>query len=554
MAGKIRSNEEQLRANELEKITKQISRLQKLGEQYREFSSIDFLELLSGDSDIKFPVQTKEDLRSLSVLIQETLKAAAQEADRQRENLKLFKRKEKVRLGEEMRRLREEQLEQAKKLKVFEDHLADIRSKGSVRRLFVAKPYRGEYLSNDPKTLESLVADLHMQIEQSSSLIESIKSEINQMAQVTEQMALGIEPISTEHERALLACKTLIPLIPKRFENSLEEIPTLVAANLQELNSRYNEVEKGELDQKLAKRAESQHQRDIVKKNREKQAKRDLALRERKDAEKFLRLNASAEKESADLLKEVGRIDRLISRSEEKVIALEKRRDVILRELWVRHAHSVRKILDLKGQGVRYMRIERPNDFLVIPEHFPSLNRVLNQINDMQLDLERYRSEQARLTKKVEKTKEILRRKKASEAILRKPMPAGLPSDKRPKKVVTTWKHAEELARDFFVYLGFHDARLTGDGADGGVDVISSRALGQVKMHSKGVGRPDVQGLVGVASVERKIPIFFAMMYTSDAVNWAERAKVALFRFERSGEIGAVTEAASLLESRTPRG
>lgn len=89
----------------------------------------------------------------------------------------------------------------------------------------------------------------------------------------------------------------------------------------------------------------------------------------------------------------------------------------------------------------------------------------------------------------------------------------------------------EIAARDWMRSWGFGDAEVTVHGADGGIDVESSRALAQVKAHMVPVGRPDVQQLRGAAHGRRDAIFFSLMDYTPQAVTFANEAGVALFRF-----------------------
>lgn len=112
---------------------------------------------------------------------------------------------------------------------------------------------------------------------------------------------------------------------------------------------------------------------------------------------------------------------------------------------------------------------------------------------------------------------------------------------KPPQRVITQWQDAEILAKDFLVWLGHHDAHLTGNGADGGTDVEGREFVAQVKMHNKPTGRPDVQQLFGIAAAEKKVPIFFAMAFTADAQEWASKVGMEMYRFTRSGQVKQVT-------------
>ena len=117
-------------------------------------------------------------------------------------------------------------------------------------------------------------------------------------------------------------------------------------------------------------------------------------------------------------------------------------------------------------------------------------------------------------------------------------------SQTAPQRVVMQWSDAEELARDYLIWLGHKGVRCTGAGADGGVDVESSSLVGQVKMHNRPTGRPEIQRLFGIAAAEKKHACFFAMAFSADAKAWAEKAGVALFQFRRDGSVLAIGSSA----------
>lgn len=73
-------------------------------------------------------------------------------------------------------------------------------------------------------------------------------------------------------------------------------------------------------------------------------------------------------------------------------------------------------------------------------------------------------------------------------------------------------------------------------GPDGGIDVLASDAIAQVKAHMQPIGRPDVQNLYGVATAQGKTPLFFSLSgYTAAAAAWAEEVGVGLFTFDLQG-------------------
>lgn len=115
------------------------------------------------------------------------------------------------------------------------------------------------------------------------------------------------------------------------------------------------------------------------------------------------------------------------------------------------------------------------------------------------------------------------------------------PDDERPSNPPTRYiadaNDAEHAAADFMRWLGFLDAQATAVGPDGGVDVWSSDAIGQVKDYGKPIGRPEVQQHLGVAIGEgNKLPIFFARSgYTPQALQWADERNMPLYEFDLAG-------------------
>jgi hypothetical protein len=93
-----------------------------------------------------------------------------------------------------------------------------------------------------------------------------------------------------------------------------------------------------------------------------------------------------------------------------------------------------------------------------------------------------------------------------------------------------TWQGAEVLARDWMKQNGFRDATLTAAGADGGVDVISTKAFAQVKHHATPVGLAEMQRLYGIAQSTGKLPLFFSSAgFTPKAIGWADTHNIACF-------------------------
>lgn len=92
---------------------------------------------------------------------------------------------------------------------------------------------------------------------------------------------------------------------------------------------------------------------------------------------------------------------------------------------------------------------------------------------------------------------------------------------------------AELLVAQWMRHLRVLDAEATRHVQDEGIDVDSEQFVAQVKHLTGAVGGPDLNGLAGVAHVAGKHGLFFAnTRYSAQALLFAERARVALFRYD----------------------
>lgn len=125
--------------------------------------------------------------------------------------------------------------------------------------------------------------------------------------------------------------------------------------------------------------------------------------------------------------------------------------------------------------------------------------------------------------------------------------PGGKLSEFPPKRSVYSWDDAEHLAWEYMLWLGYCDAKRTRSGSDDGIDIASKQAYAQVKAHMKQTPVGDVQRHFGVSVADSRFPIFFAMSYSKSAITWAEKRAMALFVFNRRGEVVAISECAEAL-------
>jgi hypothetical protein len=112
---------------------------------------------------------------------------------------------------------------------------------------------------------------------------------------------------------------------------------------------------------------------------------------------------------------------------------------------------------------------------------------------------------------------------------------------------------AEGVCAEWVRWMGFPGAVVTGDGADGGIDVLgdgpTGRIAAQVKFEAVPTGRPKLQELLGAGVASRaNVWAFFASAgYTNQAKVWADSVGMALFGFALDGSVEPNNEAARQL-------
>ncbi|MGA5115389.1 restriction endonuclease [Streptomyces pseudogriseolus] len=118
-------------------------------------------------------------------------------------------------------------------------------------------------------------------------------------------------------------------------------------------------------------------------------------------------------------------------------------------------------------------------------------------------------------------------------------------------RLIRTWQDAELAAVDHMRGLGFADARVTGAGADGGIDVFARDAVAQVKHHSQPIGVGPVRELRGVADAHQHLLFYASGGYTAAARQFADERKVALYSLAESGHVTPLNGTATRLSARS---
>ena len=98
---------------------------------------------------------------------------------------------------------------------------------------------------------------------------------------------------------------------------------------------------------------------------------------------------------------------------------------------------------------------------------------------------------------------------------------------------------------------GYYDAKATPVGPDGGLDVIASRALAQVKYRNVKTSRTEINEFHGSAEGSGKDELYFSRSgYTQNAIERAEDKGIALYVFNDQGIPKPVNSAARRIASK----
>lgn len=106
---------------------------------------------------------------------------------------------------------------------------------------------------------------------------------------------------------------------------------------------------------------------------------------------------------------------------------------------------------------------------------------------------------------------------------------------------ITTAEQAERNAAARMQEMGFTDARVTGRGPDGGIDVRARDAVAQVKWQGAQTSRPELQNLYGARGINhsQQLLFFSASGYSRGAIEYADMVGIALFTFDPTGVLTA---------------
>ncbi len=220
-------------------------------------------------------------------------------------------------------------------------------------------------------------------------------------------------------------------------------------------------------------------------------------------------------------------------------------------------AACIRKVKQLRTTASRQLVPQHQYEPDLIRElvrkdwhRIPALDNLVARLKEKTQDLALAKTEVnvvEKLVEKIVRAKEEIEEFDKVSHLLSPTRVKGKGKGAPPRIPVENWEDAEELAVRYVKWLGFVGARRTKAGSDEGKDVESSRCIVQVKDMGTGATRPMLQQLFGVASAEKKIPIFFSRSLAKTALEWGELHKIALFKFDLRGTITPINAAAEKL-------
>jgi len=549
---------ERLRSKEIERVDDYLTALAALKRRFHE----EFLTLQTLQREVKNVDEGFEAsldyVMNLVVQLDQIQNDEKKEVRRLRKDL-VSKQNQQELLKDLCERELESKNQASADITAIEAHKNQILTTKWFKRHKIQRYLNETLLSNAPPELDALALEKNLFIDKQSRKAEKLLKDLSVVDGEIEQLMMEIkryelskdwgesvsnclsELVSLKSEIAEFAIDTQVPL-----QTALSDLQTLYRKEKSQLKAGLFDEELVEIDdQRLEKLRKTKARNRLLEEKRAIQISEQqkmaiqLQISQKRQANKYIETHKTLEKEYAAAEAE-------LRRTRNKVETLMKKRS---------------RLVTRFGDALTLMGL-RPEDYLAKPNRYEILKgrprpiAILRSIDDVDEDLAEANKVALSDGANVKRLEVQIGKLRNYQTIAQKELKIqdGIilgNHSKRPKRAVTDWRHAEELARDFMRWLGYLDAELTNEGADGGVDVRSKRAIGQVKMHSNGVRRSDIQALVGEAAVQKRTPLFFAMNYSKEAITWSNEYSIALFKFSRSGDVVAVSDAALKLEARS---
>jgi len=221
-------------------------------------------------------------------------------------------------------------------------------------------------------------------------------------------------------------------------------------------------------------------------------------------------------------------------------------------EVWNFAVNNLGTLIFEKGQlseALKFYRLAADNGYVIAMFNVGYISERLNKTDDALFWYQRAANRgHTKAKKKYDLLKSSIKPNKTAGSTK-----ASAPSSPRVKikpasRLIKTPRDAEIVAREWMVYFGFTDAKVTRVGRDNGIDIISSQAIGQVKFKGVKTPRNDIKTLHSDMMINSKRGVFFSLHgYAKPAIELADQLKIALFEFDYQGVPQAVNASARYL-------
>jgi restriction endonuclease Mrr len=207
---------------------------------------------------------------------------------------------------------------------------------------------------------------------------------------------------------------------------------------------------------------------------------------------------------------------------------------------------SKNELVTVERSTRKIMKLIKENNFKILYDTYSRIPHEIERriteavhLEQQRTELKRQQEELKRQQDKDEEARRELQRKQAQEKLLlirRGQLPQQRIKDLKldlPRQPANSTDF-EYICRDWLEAWGDFNVAVTPATGDGGIDVESHNCVAQAKFWvDNKVSRPDLQRLVGAASITGKIKVFFAYSsgYTNEAHEFAEHENVRMCLF-----------------------
>ncbi len=221
-------------------------------------------------------------------------------------------------------------------------------------------------------------------------------------------------------------------------------------------------------------------------------------------------------------------------------------------EVWNFAVNNLGTLIFEKGQlgeALKFYRLAANNGYVIAMFNVGYISERLNHLDDAIFWYQKAALKgHVKAKKKHDYLKSTVKPNKPTESSKTKTHTTSSNKVKPVSRLIKTPRDAEIVARDWMIYFGYSDAKVTRVGRDNGIDIISSQAIGQVKFKGVKTPRDDIKKLHSDMMMSSKRGVFFSLHgYAKPAIELADQLKIALFEFDYQGVPQAANSSARYL-------